>query len=106
MFLVDFPPCCKPDGRIANSCAANLYRERVEGFKQLTGAWTGWKIQGNKLIGPNGLRFTPQTLTNAWASLSEPITPGTTPGLLVQRQNAVRRSLPNDKPTDAPLVIA
>ena len=64
---MDFPPCC-PDGRVTNSCAATVYRQRVEGFIRLAGPWTGWRIQDNKLIGPNGLRFTPQTLANVWRS--------------------------------------
>lgn len=34
---MEFPPCC-PDGRITNSCARRLYRERVEGFIRLGGA--------------------------------------------------------------------
>ena len=67
---MEFPPCCQPTGRVTNSCAANVYRQRVEGFYRLAGAWTGWKIEGNKLVGPNGLRFTPQSLANAWASIS------------------------------------
>jgi len=69
---MEFPPCCQPNGRINNGCAANVHRQRVEGHYQLSGAWTGWKIQGNKLIGPQGLRFTPQTLANAWRQWSEP----------------------------------
>jgi hypothetical protein len=70
--IMDFPPCCAPSGRVANPCAANVYRQRIEGHYKLTGAWLGWSIQGNKLIGPRGLRFTPQTLANAWNSYSEP----------------------------------
>jgi hypothetical protein len=66
---MDFPPCC-PDGRVANPCAETVYRQRVDGFIRLAGAWTGWRIQGHALIGPHGLRFTPQTLRNAWYSYS------------------------------------
>jgi len=69
---VEFPPCCQPSGRIANTCAESVYRQRVDGYYRLNGAWSGWRIQGNKLIGPQGLRFTPQTLANAWRSYSEP----------------------------------
>ena len=69
---MDFPPCCQPTGRVENSCAANVYRQRVNGFYRLTGDWTGWRIQGNKLIGPNGLQFTPQTLAHAWRTFSLP----------------------------------
>jgi len=69
---MEFPPCCKPTGRITNSCAAKVHRQQVDGHYQLTGYWTGWKLQGNKLIGPEGLRFTPQTLRNAWRKFSEP----------------------------------
>lgn len=66
-----YPPCCEPTGRVANSCAANVYRQLVDGHYILTGAWSGWKIIGNKLVGPHGLRFTPQTLIHAWKSWSE-----------------------------------
>lgn len=63
---MDKPPCC-PDGRVTNPCARTLYDARVYGRVDLPASdWTGWKIRGNKLIGPGGMTFTPATLRAAW----------------------------------------
>jgi len=62
---MEFPPCC-PDGRVTNLCADRVYRQRVEGYIKLSGPWTGWRIQGDALIGPGGVRFKATTLLHAW----------------------------------------
>lgn len=64
---MDHPPCC-PDGRIVkNPCAAEVYRRRVYESYQLGGQWRGWRVQGKHLIGPGGIRWTPDTARRAWS---------------------------------------
>jgi hypothetical protein len=58
------PPCC-PGGRITNACAAAEYSRRVTESYPLGGHWRGWRIQGRHLIGPAGVRFTPETAHRA-----------------------------------------
>ena len=49
------PPCfC--EGKDLNPCARELWRREVEGSFHLDGEWKGWRIQGNALIGPGGVR--------------------------------------------------
>jgi hypothetical protein len=64
------PPCC-PDGRITNRCAAAEYARRVLESYPLSGSWRGWRIQGRHLIGPGGIRFTPETARIAHAELTK-----------------------------------
>lgn len=64
------PPCC-PDGRITNKCAAAEYSRRVTESYPLGGHWRGWRIQGRHLIGPGGLRFTPDTARAAHADFTK-----------------------------------
>lgn len=56
-------------GERLNGCAVNVYRQRVDGFYRLAGAWEGWKISGDKLHGPGGMRFTAGSLKLAWMRL-------------------------------------
>jgi hypothetical protein len=67
---MDLPPCCGANGAVTNPCARTVYEQRVSGLVRLAGAWKGWRIQDGALIGPGGVRWTPQTLTHAhrWQS--------------------------------------
>lgn len=60
-------PECVVLGRRLSPCAAKLHQIYVQGSFPLPGAWTGWRIQGRRLIGPGGVTLTPETLRLAAA---------------------------------------
>lgn len=41
---------------------AQRLQDRVHNRFDLTGPWSGWKLRGQYLIGPGGIRVTPATL--------------------------------------------
>jgi hypothetical protein len=68
--MEQFPPCCGTSGRVTNACAERVHLQRVDGSYRFDRDWTGWRMQGHALIGPHGMRFTPQTLALAWRYLT------------------------------------
>lgn len=61
------PPPCFKIGTALNPCAKAMHAERVEGRIDLPQEhWFKWKIRGQYLIGPGGMKFTPRTLAAAW----------------------------------------
>jgi hypothetical protein len=57
------PPPCHVIGRPLNTCAQRLYEQQIRGNIDLTGEfWPGWRIRGQWLIGPGGLRFNARSL--------------------------------------------
>ena len=50
------PPCHAVLGM--NKCVRALYDWQVHGIGTLAGAWTGWRIAGDELISPDGVRLT------------------------------------------------
>lgn len=61
------PPPCVEIGRPLNPCARAMQMERVEGRVDLPQEhWFKWKIRGQYLVGPGGMRFTSATLAAAW----------------------------------------
>jgi fructose 1,6-bisphosphatase len=63
---MDKPPCVEPRVPL-NWCARMLKAQQVDGTIDLPAEWwNGWKIQRGKLIGPGGMRFTPQFLSAMW----------------------------------------
>lgn len=63
--MIEMPPCCGQNGRVENACARTVYAQRVDGLIRLSGVWRGWRVQGDTLIGPGGIRWTPATLRHA-----------------------------------------
>ena len=48
---------------------ATQLQDRVYHRHDLTGPWSGWKVRGRTLIGPGGVRVTPEALremAKAW----------------------------------------
>lgn len=60
--------CCRPDNSAPiNPCFSRVYDQLVEGKFELTGAWSGWKVQATgKLVGPGGQKFNPTQLSTLW----------------------------------------
>lgn len=50
------PPCLQVLGM--NRCVRALYDWQVHGNGALNGAWVGWRIAGDELISPDGVRLT------------------------------------------------
>lgn len=44
---------------------ATWVQDRLYNRHDLTGPWAGWRVRGRWLIGPKGLRVTPQMLRDA-----------------------------------------
>lgn len=60
------PPCVKP-GEKPNACAIALYLQEIERRIDLPSeGWNGWKIRGDWLIGPGGMKFNARSLRAAW----------------------------------------
>lgn len=59
------PPCCRRSGQIVNACAARVYDLDTRCSLRLPDPWLGWRLQGGVLVGPEGVRWTPMTLTLA-----------------------------------------
>jgi hypothetical protein len=49
------PPCLAAIGM--NKCVRALYNWQVHGTGHLAGAWVGWRIAGDELISPDGVRL-------------------------------------------------
>lgn len=63
---MNLPPCVKPGERL-NSCAKSLHSREIEGRVDLPAEnWSGWKVRGQYLIGPGGMRFSARSLCAAW----------------------------------------
>lgn len=62
---MDKPPCVEL-GKPMNWCARALREQHVEGRIDLPADWKGWKIRGDRLIGPGGIVYGPRTLTALW----------------------------------------
>lgn len=61
------PPPCFKVGTALNACAKALHAQRVEGRYELPSEhWHKWRIRGQYLIGPGGMKFTSRTLAAAW----------------------------------------
>lgn len=70
------PPCFKLGSR-PNLCAKQLHAERVEGRIDLPQEhWFKWKIRGQYLIGPGGMRFTSRTLAATWRAYVQNVAHG------------------------------
>lgn len=41
---------------------ATWLQDRIHARHDLTGPWAGWRVRGRFLIGPGGVRITPETL--------------------------------------------
>lgn len=65
---MDLPPCSHSG--VTRRCFAERYHQLIDGSFRLNHDWTGWRVQDRALIGPRGMRFTPQTLAIAWRYLS------------------------------------
>ncbi len=50
------PPCLQVLGM--NRCVRALYEWEVRGNEPLNGAWAGWRIAGDELVSPDGVRLT------------------------------------------------
>lgn len=50
------PPCLQVLGM--NRCVRALYEWQVRGNGPLNGAWIGWRIAGDELVSPDGVRLT------------------------------------------------
>jgi hypothetical protein len=44
---------------------ATWLQDRTNSRHDLTGPWAGWRVRGRFLIGPGGIRTTPETLRKA-----------------------------------------
>jgi hypothetical protein len=64
------PPPCWRAGERLNPCALALFRRDVEQTWPLPWPWIGWRMQRGVLVGPGGMRWTPETLRHAahWQS--------------------------------------
>ncbi len=54
--MENVPPCLAALGM--NKCVRTLYNWQVHGNGSLAGAWVGWRIAGDELISPDGVRIT------------------------------------------------
>lgn len=57
---------CLSGGGARCSCCETVYEQETRGLYRFGGRiWTGWRLQGGVLIGPGGVRWTPETLHHA-----------------------------------------
>jgi hypothetical protein len=48
------PPCWQAGQPCPNNCAAQTYRRVIYNETPLYGAWTGWRMAGQRLVSPHG----------------------------------------------------
>lgn len=60
--LIPRPPCWPEGERLPNRCASRYYAQQVYGEFDLVGDWIGWKIRGDKITAPGGLKISKQAL--------------------------------------------
>jgi len=64
------PPCVEI-GRPLNWCARALQEQQVYGKIDLpVDGWKGWRIRGERLLGPGGMSFSASMLSAFWRSLA------------------------------------
>ncbi len=66
------PPCWPAGQPCPNACAGDHYRRVVDNHSALYGPWSGWRMAGRDLIGPEGIRLSERRLRGLlWREASE-----------------------------------
>jgi hypothetical protein len=55
--MIPRPPCWPEGEPLPNKCASRYYNQHVYGEFDLQGSFAGWRIRGDTLIAPGGLRL-------------------------------------------------
>lgn len=66
------PPCWPKDTECPNACAAALHSRVTQNHVELHGPWLGWRLAGRDLVGPSGIRVSPERMKGLmWRHESE-----------------------------------
>ena len=66
------PPCWPSGTTCPNECASRLHDRVVRNHDELHGPWIGWRLVGRDLVGPGGIRVSPERMKGLmWRHESE-----------------------------------